>query len=359
MIARRSSTPTTSYAAPGQPLSARSTTTYAYDAIGQLQRRTMTWAPGTAPDTGGPASVTTTFDSTVDTAARTRTITTTTAVGTTAAAASTTVVDLVSGRAVRNTDPLGRVTSSTYDRAGRLTSRTTPDGLTTTSSYTAATPTSPATRTETTPDGRVMLTTYDALGRKERVTDNVHDQAFTSSPTARQLAAFDYDVDGTTITTTDQHGRTLHTTLDVFGRQVALVGATGITHTSTYDGDAHTTTQTIVPDGATDPQALRTTTYDDANRPVTIDRDYDDGTADPTQTAAFDGLGRITSQSSDDLELAYSYLGAGGASTAQTATPLDPAHPGEPLDLGTTLASAGNRPAANADPTGRPATAPA
>ena len=40
---------TTSYAAPGQPLSARSTTTYAYDTTGQLLQRTMTWAPGAEP----------------------------------------------------------------------------------------------------------------------------------------------------------------------------------------------------------------------------------------------------------------------------------------------------------------------
>ena len=172
-----------------------------------------------------------------------------------------------------------------------------------------------------------MLTTYDVLGRKVRVTDNVQDQAFTDSPTIRQLSAFDYSLDGTTLTATDQHGRTIHTTLDVLGRKIAQIGATGITRTTIYDDAAHTTTQAIVPDGATNSQALRTTTYDNANRPVTIEHDYNDDTADPTQTTAFDGLGRVVSQQSDDLELEYSYLGAGGASTTQTATPLNPPIP--------------------------------
>ena len=94
---------TTSYAAPGQPLSARSTTTYAYDTTGQLLQRTMTWAPGAEPDTGGPATVTTKFDSAVDAEARTRTMTITTAAGTSAEAASQTVFDLVTGHAGRAT----------------------------------------------------------------------------------------------------------------------------------------------------------------------------------------------------------------------------------------------------------------
>ena len=278
------------------------------------------------------------FDSAVDAAARTRTMTITTAVGTSAEAASQTVLDLVTGKAVRNIDPLGRVTTYTYDRAGRRASQTTPDGLTTTSTYTAATSSTPATRTDTAPDGRVVLTTFDVLGRKVRVTDNVKDQAFTASPTSRQLSSFEYNLAGTAITATDQHGRTVHTTLDVLGRQVAQIAATGITHTSTYDDAAHTITKSVFPDDATDPQALRTATYDNANRAVNVEHDYSDGTADPSQTAAFDGLGRMVSQQSDDLELEYSYLGAGGASTTQTATPHNPAYPGETLDLSSTLA---------------------
>ena len=176
------------------------------------------------------------------------------------------------------------------------------------------------------------------LGRKVRVTDNVRNQTFTTSPTARQLSAFTYNVDGTTVTAVDQHGRSIHTTLDVLGRQVAQVGATGITHTTSYDDAAHTVTKSVVPADATTPEATRTTTYDNGNRPVTIERDYSDLTADPTQTSTFDGLGRRTTQTTDDLTLEYSYLGVGGVSTTQTATPQDPAYPGDSLDLSRTIA---------------------
>ena len=77
------------------------------------------------------------------------------------------------------------------------------------------------------------------------------------------------------------------------------------------------------------PEATRITTYDDGNRAVNAQRNYSDGTADPTQAASFDGLGRVTSQTSNDVTLEYAYLGAGGASTTQTATLLNPAYPGD------------------------------
>ena len=344
MTARSIVGATTSYAAPGQDLSARSTTTYAYDTTGQLLQRTMTWAPGTEPDTGGPSTVTTKFDSAVDAEARTRTMTITTAAGTSAEAASQTVLDLVTGHPVRNTDPLGRVTSYTYDTAGRQDVADDAGRADVHLDVHPGDPTSPATRMDSTPDGRVVLTTFDVLGRKVEVTDNVQDQQFTGSPSVRKLSTFDYSVDGTTMTATDQHGRTIHTALDVLGRQVAQVGATGITNTVTYDDAAtHTTTRSVIPDGETAFEATSAIRFDNRNRPVRLEREYSDGTADPIQTAAFDGLGRVISQQSEDLTFEISYLGAGGASTAQTATPEDPAYPGELLDLSRTVALGGQQ----------------
>jgi RHS repeat-associated protein len=339
-------TSTTASAAPGQPLTARSTTTYEYDGQGQPATRTMVWAPGAKPTgyTSGPDTVTTTFASGIDTAARTRTLTTTTGVGTTSAANTTTVLDLVTGKTVRSVDGVGRATSYRYDASGRRTRTATPDGLVSTTSYTAAAGTTPATRTDSRPDGRVQLTTFDALGRTVRVTDNVHDQAFTSSPTSRQLAAYTYSLDGTKLTATDRSGRTIDTTLDALGRQVSQVGVTGITQGQALNDAAHTRTQTVSAAGSATAEMTRTSTYDNGNQPVTVQQQYRDGTADPTQAAAYDGIGRLTSQTSDDLTLGFTYLGAGGAPTERTATPQNVAEfPGDPASISTTYALGGQQ----------------
>ena len=61
----------------GPSVSARSVTTYTFDDFGEPRTRTVTWAPGAAPDGdgGGPASATTTYASTIDGSTRTMMIT--------------------------------------------------------------------------------------------------------------------------------------------------------------------------------------------------------------------------------------------------------------------------------------------
>ena len=95
----------------------------------------------------------------------------------------------------------------------------------------------------------------------------------------------------------------MDTTLDALGRQVSQVGVTGITNGRAYDDAAHTRTQTVTAAGSATATMTRTSTYDNGNRPVTVERQYSDGTEDPTQTTTYDGLGRLTSQTVDDLKL--------------------------------------------------------
>ena len=65
-------------------------------------------------------------------------------------------------------------------------------------------------------------------------------------------------------------------------------------------------------------------TYDKANQAVTVQRQYDDGTSAPGQSWAYDGLGRLTAQTADDLTLANTYLGSGGTSTSQQRVRIGP-----------------------------------
>ena len=263
-----------------------------------------------------------------------------------------TVLDLVTGLPITSSDALGRETTFEYDAGGRQTSMTGPDGLETTTSYTAASGTAPSTRTDTTPDGRVVRRTYDALGRHARVTDNVSGQAFTSSATARQLAAMTYSVDGTKMTAVDQQGRTTTSEMDVLGRQVrSIVDKTGIAHETAYDDVAHTTTRTVDPAGAAAVSMTRLTSYDDGNRQVSELQSYLDPGApasqqysDPLESIEYDGLGRPTSRTDSDLLLETPFGGRGGSSPTQKVTPqATNAFPGQAVDLSRTATLAGRQ----------------
>lgn len=348
------SSTTSSREGPGPTLAARSTTTYGYDDFGQPSSRTLTWADGAKPpgETGGPDSVTTGFTSTLQLddpdPAPTRTLTTTLADGT----KTVSVLDLVTGLPISTTDPLGRKTTFAYDSGGRQTRTTGPDGLATTTAYTAAAGTAPATRRDTTADGRAVTRTFDVLGRAVRVTDNVSGQKFVASPSARQLAAISYSVDGTTTTAVDQQGRTTSSRMDVLGRQVrSLVSESGIAHETAYDDVAHTTTRTVDPAGSAPVSMTRRTSYDDGNRQLSELRSYVDPNApatqqysDPLESNAYDGLGRMTSATESDLQLDVNYDGSGGESQTQKVTPRDPAaFPGDAMDLSRTATLAGQQ----------------
>ena len=233
----------------------------------QLTKRTLAWAPGAEPDPdepgGGPDEIVTTFDRSVDLNEGTQSVTTTVAAGTSAAQPTTTTVDLVSGQAVSHTDAMGRTTTMAYDAIGRQTDMTTPGGMVTTTSYT------PTQTTVTTPDGRVTRTTVDLLGRTVSITDNVRNGALVADPAARTVSSHVYSPDGTSVTSTDQAGRTTKAVLDAFGRTVSQAGPTGLVHLKSYDdGAAHTTVAALVPEGAAQPQMSTATSYDDANRAI-------------------------------------------------------------------------------------------
>jgi RHS repeat-associated protein len=314
-------------------LSARSVVRYQYDDVGQLTSRTVAWADGVAPpgNGGGPGSSTTTYTRTVDVAARTQTTAATIGAGTPAATTVTTVVDLVTGSPVRVIDGLGRATTTTYDAAGRELTVTPPTGLTTLTRYQAAGDGMPASRTVTGPDGHQVRTTFDALGRTIAVTDNVRNGVFTADPATRVLTRNTYSTDGLSVTSTDRTGRSATTVHDPRGRPVQSIGLTGITTSTAYDDVANRVTTRTIGDGASGPAQITTSTFDDLDREVSSRTTYPVGggprpqfLADPVSQTAYDGIGRKTAITANDVRAEPDYAGPGGVSAATTLTPTGP-----------------------------------
>ena len=85
--------------------------------------------------------------------------------------------------------------------------------------------------------------------------------------------------------------------------------------------------------------------YDNGNQPVTVQRQYSDGTADPTQTTGYDGLGRVTSQTVGRPDPGLHATSAPVAHPPRRPRPrrIPQGFPGEPLNLSTTVALGGQQ----------------
>jgi RHS repeat-associated protein len=157
------------------------------------------------------------------------------------------------GETTSQVDPEGRITTATYDRAGRVLTQTlpayTPPGgqpitPTTTAEYDAAGQLIKATDQR----GRTTTALYDVLGRKVKVTD----------PPAGGAAAgtwtFGYDLLGESLWTIDPSGARSEATYDDLGRQITLSTierkpTTGIYVTKLEYDDASRLTKTTRPTG--------------------------------------------------------------------------------------------------------------
>lgn len=129
------------------------------------------------------------------------------------------------------TDPLGNVTTTTYDGAGRPIAQATATSKATTTYDTLSRP------YITNADGRITITTYDLANRpltvrETDITD--HTYSFTSHT---------YDIyDNILSTTTDDVTHTY--TYDDFGRQTSHIDGLNNTSTSTYTDCPYTVTET-------------------------------------------------------------------------------------------------------------------
>ncbi|MFF0270002.1 RHS repeat-associated core domain-containing protein [Kribbella sp. NPDC004536] len=328
-------TSTTAVGSTGQTPTARTVTSYSYNPLGEINGRSVTWAPGAKPSgpSGGPDQVDTSRTIAVDVAAHTRTVVETTAAGTAAAAATTTVTDLITGNVLTTTDPDQLTTKYTHDALGRVTSSTAPGNRTTATSYP-----SPLITVVTDPAGHITRTTTDVLGRTVKVTDNVSGQKLVADPTARTVTVNTYSVDGATATSTPTTGATTTTSYDQLQRPVKVVKPDGLTQVISYDDVAHTKTTSVLPIGAQSASSVTVERFDDLDRTVASGTTYTDNTPQTTIARSYDGLGRVVSTAGNDVAAALSYNGAGGLQDNVTLTPTNPtAFPG-----GTEVGSTGN-----------------
>ena len=199
--------------------------------------------------------------------------------------------DTVGGDLVSITDPLNRITSQSFDGAGRVVGRTDPLGETT--KY-----------------------AYDNLNEMTSVTDPLNGQT-----------SFAYDPNGNLLSVTDANGNTTNYSYDNMDRLAARTDPLNRTESYQYDGDGNLTQFSDRRNEVT------TYTYDNLNRRAfsgfntqagptyesTINYTYDAGnrltqavdSVTGTIARSYDGLDRLTEETTPEGSVSYSYDDAG------------------------------------------------
>ena len=226
------------------------TTRYAYDQHGNLLEQTI---GVTGPDGGAPRDLVTSH------------------------------TYLANGDRVSTTDPRGETTRYGYDSYGNLASVTDPVGAKTVTTYDARSlPTS-----VTDPLGRSTVLEYDTLGRLVR-----RELPEAAGESAAPEETFVYDDAADTLTRTDAAGRVTVTTNDLEDRVVQVDNAAGGTKVFAYDPAGNKILETGWFDDST-PRVETTFVYDAAGR-LTERREPQTGTRGRTTIYAYDPVGNLT-----------------------------------------------------------------
>lgn len=194
-------------------------------------------------------------------------------------------------------------TQYTYDAQRRLVGVTNPDNQKSATTYNAQ---GQVTST-TDADGNVTYYSYDGAGQLVTITDS-------STPTPGTVT-LTYDADGNLTSTTDPDGQKTTYAYDAFGDRISTTAPGG--HTTTYsydadgritsttDADGQTTTYTYDPNGNVTGQktsaGATTWTYDADNRAATMT----DSTG--TSTYTYDADGEVTQVDSPAGTIGYTY----------------------------------------------------
>ena len=212
------------------------------------------------------------------------------------------------GNQIGFTDALGHTTTYVYDDQNRRTGTIFADSSAQATTYDAA----GRRVAETDPMGRTTQFGYDALGRLVLVTDN-----------AGQKTSYGYNDLGNEVSQTDANGHTTTYAYDVLGRRIARTLPAGQTESMAYDAAGNLGTRRDFNGRVT------TFSYDAANRLLTRVPDPSFGEpavsftyspsgqrltmtdASGTTTYVYDARDRLTSKTTPEGILSYTYDAAG------------------------------------------------
>lgn len=261
---------------------------FSYDPQGRNTGWRIAWAPGCPRANDTPATAAESYTYRYDPASQRQTVAITDSAGHT----GETIYDVsvVSGPPLRQTTPLGSVTSTDYDKLGRPVRVTDPEGNVTLTRYGIHATDGANSSTVTGPTGYRLLTIFDALGRTAQIMDN-GDPTRDGSAIDRTLRRWSYDALGKMATETDELGLTTTYGYDAFSRLISATDPQGNINSVAYDDAAMTVTtrlngvvrQTTENNGMG--WTLATSTYPDPDDTVTPDF--------RRTTSTYNGLGQV------------------------------------------------------------------
>ncbi|MXQ65788.1 hypothetical protein GQ466_17330 [Actinomadura rayongensis] len=219
----------------------------------------------------------------------------------------------LAGQMLKQTDPMGQVTTATYDPLGRMSTRTFRGNTTdttddSTESFTYDLSGNLSTRTDRV--GQKWTYQYDGANRVISATDPLqHTTLYAYDTAGNRTATTDptgvvqrtgYDAMGRPAVTSDITGASWTVQYDAMGNPVKTVDPAGVTATATYDDYGRVLR-------AFDGSATTEYTYDAAGQPTQINR-LTGSTQISGQTIAYDSRGRrtrVTDQRGRSTKYAY------------------------------------------------------
>lgn len=308
-------------------------TEYAVEPDGFVSERRDHPAPDAGPAdaiAGGAAAVAprvTRWARSVDLSSGTITVDETVAADTSAALSTSSTSSLAHGGELTATDPTGLVTTTAYDRLGRVVAVTDEAGRATTTAYETPSVDGRNAVTVTGPDGVATTELRDEFGRVVRIVDNIHDGRVETGY-ERVVESREYPAPGV-VRSADAWGAVSSKRVDMFGRTLELTAPNGLRTTTEYHDVDGTVTSGVTPSGRiADAPVTSTTTMDASGRAVTSTGTRADGAQVSEVATTYDGFGRPVESTGGPVAASTTYDARGSVTDQRfepTSADADPA----------------------------------